>query len=180
MISLFIPKITTMKSILRTFCVLLTVYLFPVSSIAQSGASVEDTDMLKQRKIVLMEDYPHIFKAAQIINVSELDQKHSVVSYTIAGNYYETVVNSDRKDLLLVATCKQIHLANIPDIVKDSFNRSESGSKDIVKAFEVTTPTSSVFYRLDAVVSETIKNDTHPKTGSFFFDELGHYMNPPY
>ncbi len=138
---------------------------------AQGHTQIKDVDELKTEDKVLVESYPHVFKGAKVNKVEKLNSKHSKVYYSVGGNEFEAIVNSDRKDLLLVATCKVIKNDELPQLVKDVFTKEVKGK--IEKSFSVTTPYSSEIYRIDYV-----KKDGELK--SMFYDKLGAVQKAPY
>lgn len=144
-----------------------------LNAVAQEGAQIKDVDILEEQKKVIMEDYPFHFENVKITNVEQINSKHSKVYYIQDSINYEAVVNSNRKDMLLIATAREIPIAELPDIVKDVFKASENGSSSIIKAFIVTTPYSSGFYRID------FKGD-EKELESIYYDKLGQYQKPPY
>ena len=155
------------------FRLIITPLLLSINVVAQEGAPIKDVGILEEQKKVLVQDYPHHFEKVNITNVEQFSPKHSKVYYTKEGVNYEAVVNSDRKDLLLVATAREIPIAELPAIVKDALKASENGSSPIKKAFIVSTPYSSGFYRIDI-------NQNAKETKSVYYDKLGQYQKPPY
>lgn len=138
---------------------------------AQHATQIKDVDELKQEDKVIIESYPNVFKGAEINKVERLNSKHAKVYYSVDGNEFEAVVNADRKDLLLVATCKVIKNDALPQLVKDVFTKEVKAK--IEKAYEVTTPYSSEIYRIDYVEKDgTLK--------SIFYNELGAVQKAPY
>lgn len=140
---------------------------------AQKGAEISDVDILAQQKNVVIEHYPGVFKSEEINKVEKINDKQSKIYYQRGGANFEAVVNSDRKDLLLVATCEEIPQSKVPDVVRVHYKESKLGENKILKAFIVKTPTSSDFYRLDIM-----NNDK--QVGSVFYDNLGMEMIAPY
>lgn len=138
---------------------------------AQHATQIKDVDELKTEDKVLIESYPNVFKGAEINKVERINSEHAKVYYSAEGNEFEAVVNADRKDLLLVATCKVIKNDALPDIVKDVFTKEVKAK--IEKAFAVTTPYSSEIYRIDYVEKDgTLK--------SIFYNELGAVQKAPF
>ena len=124
----------------------------------------------------MVENYPEVFSKVEIKRVEKLNNKHSKVYYTKGSSNFEAIVNSDRKDLLLIANCEEIAVKKLPAIVYDSFRQSEYGNYKIQKAFIVRIPYSSEFYRLD--INEGNKDGHSYK--SIFFTDTGQYRTPPY
>ena len=81
------------------------------------------------------------------------------------------MVNADRADLLLVATCKAIKNDDLPKLVKDVFTKEVKGK--IEQAYLVTTPYSSELYRIDYYTKSK-------STTSIFIDKLGVEQKAPY
>lgn len=152
--------------------IILGVIIFNSSNLfAQHSSQIKDVDELKKEDKVLVESYPNVFKGAEISKVEKLNSTHSKVHYLVDGNIFEAIVNADRKDLLLVATCELIKNDDLPQLVKNVFTKEVKGK--IEKSFAVTTPYSSQIYRIDYV-----KKDGELK--SVFYDKLGAVQKAPY
>ncbi len=147
-------------------------------ALAQEGSVIEDVDILEKQKTVLTNNYPHVFRTVEIKDVQKLNSRQSKVFYEKGNQQYEAVVNSGRKDMLLVATSKVMNENEMPNIVMDAFKRSKYKNWNIEKTFEITTPYSSGFYRID--VSKKNKAQKKKKTKSLFYTQLGQYKKPPY
>lgn len=156
------------KSTLLTIIVAMSSLTF-----AQKGAEISDVDILAEQKGVVIEHYPGVFKSEEINKIEKINDKQSKIYYQRGGANFEAVVNSDRKDLLLVATCEEIPQSTVPDIVRVHFKKSKLGVNKILKSFIVKTPTSSDFYRLDIINKDK-------QVASVFYDHLGMEMIAPY
>ncbi len=172
-----------MKEIPTTYILKFHIYLAflllkGVSVFAQSGSVLKDVDILENQEIVLKEDYPNVFAEVDIKKVQKINNKHTKVYYEKGNQHYEAVVNSGRKDLLLVATSKLITENELPNIVMDAFKSSKFKNWNIVKTFEVLTPYSSLFYRIDVTKNKRKKDES--KIRSLFYSHLGQYKKPPY
>lgn len=160
------------------FSFLAILFLTHCIGFAQEGSVIKDVDILEKQKTVLMEDYPHVFTEVEIKDVQKINSRHSKVIYEKGNQQYEAVVNSGRKDMLLVATSRVMNEKEMPNIVMDVFKSSKYKNWNIEKTFEVTTPYSSAFYRID--VSKKNKAQKKKKTKSIFYTHLGQYKKPPY
>lgn len=160
-----------MKKIMKHSMLLMVSLAVGFSSFAQNAAPIKDVDKLKEQDKVLIESYPNVFKGATIQSVEPLNDKHTKVSYTMDGVAYESVVNADRADLLLVATCQAIKNDDLPKLVKDVFIKEVKGK--IEQAYLVTTPYSSELYRIDYYTKSK-------STTSIFIDKLGVEQKAPY
>ncbi len=158
------------------FRVLISLFFICMFAFAQKDSHIKDVDELAEQKRIMFQNYPGLFMEKEINNVEKLDSKHSKIFYTINNVNFEAVVNSNMKDLLLVATCQEIQEEKLPAIVIDAFHESKYGSSKIEKSFIVTTPYSSNFYRID--VNQKKKKEKNMK--SLFYDHLGKYRKPPY
>ncbi len=166
------------KSKFRQIMVCSILLLYGLSTFAQEYSAIEDVDILEEQKTVLMRDYPHIFTGVEIKDVRKINSKHSKVFYENGNQQYEAVVNSDRKDMLLVATCRVISEKEMPEVVMDAFKNSKYENWDIIETFEVTTPDSGLFYRIDVSKNNTMNEKEEIK--SIFYTHLGQYRKPPY
>ncbi len=149
-----------------------------LNAFAQEHSVIRDVDVLENQKTVLKKDYPHVFTGVEIKDVQKINSSQSKVFYEKDNQQYEAVVNSDRKDLLIVATSRVINEKEMPNVVMDAFKSSEDKNRNIEKTFEVTTPYSSLFYRID--VSEKNKAQEKKNIKSLFYTHLGQYKKPPY
>ena len=86
--------------------------------------------------------------------------------------YNEAVVNSGRKDMLLVAIFQEILPADLPSVVSDAFKEDGRDGQEIMKSFKVTTPSGGWFYCLE------VTEDGRKKR--IYLDELGRYHDSPY
>ena len=155
---------------------LITSCLISIHILAQEHAPEMSVSELKKEKEVVYENYPGIFKTEEINKIEKIDPKHSKIYYTRGKVHFEAVVNSDRKELLLVANCEQISPKRLPDIVRDAFHKSEYGMLKIQQAFIATNAYSSDYYRID--VYQKDPKGIYYK--SLFYTDKGLYMNPPY
>ena len=155
---------------------LITSCLISVHILAQEHAPDMSVSELKKEKEVIYENYPGIFKTEEINKVEKIDPKHSKIYYTRGKVNFEAVVNSDRKELLLVANCEQISPKRLPDIVQDAFHRSDYGKLKIQKAFIATNPYSSNYYRIDVYQ----KDSKVVYYKSLFYTDKGLSMDAPY
>ena len=157
------------------FRLLIFLSFIGMNTYAQIGSQIEDVDVLAEQKRVMIENYPGQFREEEIIKVEKKGSKRSIIYYTRNNVNFEAVVNSDRRDLMLIATCEEIPESKLPAIVKDNFLQSKSGENKIEKVFLVTTPISSIFYRIDITPKGKYK-----KMKSLFYSNRGSYMKPPY
>lgn len=151
------------------FQILVFLFFISMSAVAQK----KDLGVVAEQKKVLIQNYPGLFVEDEINIIEKLDSKHSKIHYTRNNVNFEAVVNSNRKELLLVATCEEILEEQLPAIVKDAFLESKYRSSKIVKTFIVSTPYGSDFYRMDV-------NQKKKKIKSIFYTHLGTYKKPPY
>lgn len=142
------------------------------STIAQDIAIVKDVDLLKEQTDVLIRQYPHLFEETKIIGIKEIDPSHSIIQYTKGNEYYETIVNSGRKDMLLIATCRAIDESKAPEIIEMALQKDGFSLNQVQNYFIVNTPYKSNFYRVDI-------NETEAKK-SVYYDKLGQYTDAPY
>jgi len=149
-----------------------------LGAFAQEYSVIKYVDVLEKQKIVLKKEYPHVFAEVEIKDVQKINSKQSKVFYEKGNQQYEVVVNSGRKDLLLVATSRVINEKEMPNIVMDAFKSSKYKNWNIEKTFEVTTPYSSLLYRID--VSKKTTGKEKNKIKSLFYSHLGQYKKPPY
>jgi len=167
-----------MKFELKLFVVSSMLFFNGLIASAQEYSVIKDVDVLEKEKTVLKEDYPHVFIEVEIRDVQKINDRQSKVFYQKGNQQYEAVVNSGREDLLLVATSRVINEKEMPNIVMDAFKNSKYNSWNIERTFEVTTPYTSVFYRID--VSKENIADEKKKFESLFYTHLGQYEKPPY
>lgn len=164
----------------------LVILLFFSYSYGQ-GPPVEDADFLEKQKTVLRNTHPHIFEVAEIKDVKKIDQDHTKVMYTTDGVYHEAIINSGRKDMLLIETARELKQEEVPEIVKDALKKnSEYKDATISRAFEVSRPGGERLFRLDIsrgkakeTIKEATKRTANEKTETVYFNRLGHMDKGP-
>ena len=142
------------------------------SMLAQPYSTIEDEDILKNMREVLRTRYPLQWEDLQIGDSYQIDLNHSMLTYEKDGVYHEAIINSKRKEFLLIAIAVQVPEENVPHVVMQAFENGEHGDREVVKTFWVKTPYEEDYYALDVV-----KNDT---TERLFFNPLGVTMVSPY
>lgn len=138
----------------------------------QVFSDIEDIKILADKRIVLEKENPYYFDTLVVKEVVKLNNKHSKIIYQDKGTYCEAIVNSNRKEMMLVATAVEMPQNQIPKIVLDAYKRSKYSSWHIQKTLAMRTPYSPWFYALDISKEDRIKR--------IFFNELGAYKPPPY
>lgn len=162
-----------MNKLNLVFIISFQIFLFNFSF--GQGPPVEDADYLEKQKTVLKNTHPHVFKVAEIHEVKKINDDHSRVKYTRDGVYHEAIINSGRKDMLLLETAQELKQDVIPQIVKDALKKySEYKDATIVKGFEVKRPQGDRLYRLD--ISTAANKD---QTQTVYFDHLGNPAKSP-
>lgn len=140
--------------------------------LAQNYTPIEDVDLLNKHKGVLIKENPHLIDELKIERADQINEHHSRIVYYDDGVYHEAIVNSDQKDLLLIATFREIQKNTLPKIVFDAMKQSEFGDWSIKKMYKVTTPYEGWFYAIDVVKDNKIKR--------LFYSDLGQYKKPLY
>ena len=138
----------------------------------QTIMSVKDVDILDDHTIVVEKEGPYLFDTLIIENIVTLNEKHSKIQYSDEGIYHEAIVNSGRKDMLLVASLVEIPENTLPETVRDAHAKSLHKDWKSERFFVVQTPYESPFYAID------IKNGKEHKR--VYYSKLGMYKNPPY
>lgn len=149
-----------------------------INAFAQNGILIDDLDILEKQTTVMKEYYPQIFAEVEIKDVQKINSRQSKVLFEKDNQQYEAVVNSSREELLLVATSRVVNEKELPKIVMDAFNNSKYKSWNVEKTFEVKTPYSGQFYRID--VSQKNEKTQKKEIESLFYTDLGQFKNPPY
>ena len=139
---------------------------------AQPYSTIEDVDVLKKHEEVLKQYYPQLHGDIQIQEVYKIDDKHSLVKFEGDKEEYQVVLNSARKDMLLVSKYHRISKEETPDIVIDRLNEEEYASWTLEACYEVQEPHSEQYYALE------ISNEE--KTKKLHFNHLGQYRESPY
>jgi len=156
-----------MKKIIIVLITLIAAPLF-----AQKHTAIEDVDLINAHKSALIKEYPHLIDKIKIERVDQINEHHSKIVYYDDGVYHEAIVNSDRKDLLLIATFREIQKSTLPKIVFDAWKQSEFGDWKTEKMYKVTTPYDGWFYSIDVVKDN--------KTKRLFYSDLGRYKETLY
>ena len=139
---------------------------------AQKYAAIEDADVLKEQEKVLKSTHPQLFGKAQIVEILKAGEEFSIVRYKKDGNSYETIINSGRKDMLLIETGKMITSEELPDVVRDAFMGKHPEAR-ITKQYKVERPNGEVLYRID------YKGEDGDEDSSDYFDDKGQYASHP-
>lgn len=145
---------------------------FSSSIIAQDYAPIEDTDLIDKHKGVLKTALPHSFDNLKIGGVYRINKKFSSIVYFENDVYNEAIVNSARKDMLLIITLTEITESNAPKIVVDNHKISEFGDWKILRILSVRSPQGETYYAVD------IKSDNENKR--LFYDDFGKSKIAPY
>ncbi|MFW5820898.1 MAG: hypothetical protein ACOCWA_06390 [Bacteroidota bacterium] len=159
-----------MKSIIKVIfrLVIAVVFIFTAPKLfAQpyTYTSIEDVDILEQQKDVLRQKYKHTFEELEILGGYRLDEIHTMIAYKKDGVYHEAILNSERKEMMLVSTAAEIPVSDVPKPVMSAFENSGYSDKEINKAFRVNTPFGEDFIRLDIKKDETVDR--------LYYTELG-------
>ena len=80
--------------------------------------------------------------------------------------------------MMLIAKCRVVEEDEMRKIILDAFKSSKYKNWDIEKTFEVKTPYSGLFYRIDISKKTYVKKKK--KIKSLFYTHLGQYKEPPY
>jgi hypothetical protein len=139
---------------------------------AQPFSQIRDVDILADQRIVLHLDYPRQYDTLKIIRMKQISPKHTRISYIQHGIYCEAIINSDRKDMLLVASGVAIPEEEVPGPVLAAFEKSDYGDWKITGILAMRTPYESWFYAIDAEYGDTFLR--------LFYNELGAPVNAPY
>jgi hypothetical protein len=134
----------------------------------QEYSRIEDADELEEQSVILTREYPQIFERSEIKDVLLLDDNHSIVRYLKDKVYHETIINSGRKDMLLLETAQFIPKEELPDIIMKAYEDNTKGSPEIVKQFIVHRPDGEQLYRLD------LADPNSDDVVTLYFDKMGH------
>ncbi|MFW5645473.1 MAG: hypothetical protein ACOCZL_06130 [Bacteroidota bacterium] len=153
--------------------ILIFVLFFSVPRIyAQGYTSIEDVDILEQQREVLKQNYEHEIDELEVLGGYRIDEIHTMIAYKKDGIYHEAVLNSERKEMMLVSIAAEIPVEDLPDVVMNAFRDSEYADKEILKSFRVYTPYGEDFIRIDV--------EDKDETKKIYFNELGVIQKDPY
>ncbi len=138
----------------------------------QAFTEIKDVDILSKQHLVLETQFPLRFDTVEILGTTPLRGRLTKVSYLDEGAYCEVILNSDRKDMLLVAMGVYIPGTEVPGPVLDAFRKSEYGNRDVTASLAMRTPYGPWFYAVDVNRGDTVLR--------LFYDELGHPKKAPY
>jgi hypothetical protein len=156
---------------MKTPILILLIALFTCTAHAQEP--IEDPDLLNKEMTVLKKAHPHLFKHATIQKVIRIDDNHSVIQYLKDSVYHETIVNSGRKDMLLLETGKLIAQEELPDIVHDAYQNNDAENRETTAFFKVERPNGEQLYRID------VKENEERQVVSLYYDVYGHPAASP-
>jgi hypothetical protein len=158
--------------ILNTFGTAM-IFVFTAGTLfAQPYESIEDIDILEQQKDVLRQKYEHEFNEIDVLGGYQLDETHTMVAYMKNGIYHEAIMNSDRKEMMLVAIEAEVPVEDVPDVVINALENDNYDIDEVVKTFRVSTPYGENFYSVD--MTEEDPGDR------IYFNDLGVIQKAPY
>jgi uncharacterized membrane protein YkoI len=139
---------------------------------AQEYAPIEDVDLIDKHKGVLKKALPNAFDNLKVEGVYRINKQFSSIIYFENEVYNEAVINSARKDMLLIITLTEITESNAPKIVIDNHKRGKYGDWEIERILSVKSPQGETYYAVD------IKSDNENKR--LFYDDYGNSKKAPY
>lgn len=155
--------------------ILLTIPMYFLTGIFVKGqpfSEIVDVDILANKEVVLVREHPHKLDTLRIVEIFDIDDKHSKIVFYEDNIYCEAIVNSERKNLMLVATGVGIPQEEVPDIVMDVVEEGNFGSWEIYNTLVMRTPYSPWFYAID------VKQDSvHLR---LFYNSKGSVKEAPY
>ena len=105
----------------------------------QAFTEIRDADILSEKHLVLKTQYPLRYDTVEILGPKPVSDRLTKVSYLDEGVYCEVILNSDRKDMLLVAMGVYVPGAEVPGPVMDAFKRSDHGDWDVTATLAMRT-----------------------------------------
>lgn len=154
---------------------LLTITIFLLSGflvIGQPYTKVQDVDLIEKHGVLILREYPEFYDKIVVQDVFIINDKHSKVTYLRENEPYEAIINYARKDMLLIATYKQLNKTEVPNIVLDEIKEGRYEDWDQEAYYQVTTPTSSEFYAVELSSGSKIQR--------VHFDDTGRFKTSPY
>lgn len=140
-----------------------------LSLISQEYSYLQDVDYIQEHEVFLKREFPHAFDGMKVEGIKKVDDKHTMIAFTMNNEYYEVVVNSERKEMLLVVKYHKISQSDAPQVVLDAAKSKYKG--EITQCFEVQEPSSEEYF---AVV---LKKDGKKKR--VYFNHLGQFKKRP-
>ncbi len=155
---------------INVFCALALLFsYFHIQS--QEYAPVEDPDLIEKYSQSLVTLYPHLSEKITLKGVFDIGDRYRLINFTDGEEDYETIVNSGREDMMIVAEFRRIPKEEIPKIVMDQLKKEDLDSWNYQKGFEYEKPGSHQMYAIE------VSNDD--KSKRLYFDALGHPEENP-
>ena len=150
-----------MKKILSS---LISLFIM-LSAFAQE--QITNDERLKEESNIYIQTYPQLFETAEIKEIHKIDKDHKIIRYLKQGTYFETIVNANREEMLLLETAQLIPKNELPQIVLDAFKANYGSSFELKRQFTVERPHTQQLFRLDAI------NTKKEIANTFYFNHLG-------
>ncbi len=132
---------------------------------AQPYETIKDIDILEQQEEVLRQKYGHEFNDLEILGGDRINERYTLVGYKKNEIYHEAVMDSERKEMMLVSIAAEVPVDDMPVVVMNAFEDGQYGDLEVVKTFNVSTPYGENFFAIDVKKDETIER--------IYYNELG-------
>ena len=149
---------------------------FSFGMVAQNYSPIKDVDVLEQQNKVLQKIYSDKFNQLKIKSVYNINDKHTAIGYIEGGSYSEVVVNSDKKDMLIVLSSYEIAKKDIPKLIHDVWEKDYSDNWELDKVLYAKTPYGDVYY---VTVMKQKTKDNQINWKRVFYNDKGQKQTPP-
>ena len=146
---------------------------FSVTLSSQRFTEVEDVNIINNHKSFLKQSYPNAFQSMNVLNVYSVGDDLSRVDYLYQGVEHQALLNSGKKEMLLVATYEQLPISETPGIILEAKKDSEYSKWTIERTYKVKEPSIGIYYALDLVSEDGEFKRVH-------YSHLGHMRKAPY
>lgn len=156
----------------------LSVILLFTAILLAPPAVAQETVVVGEERDQMIRDvfatWPNKFKAITISSMTRLDDKLVRIDYLSEGNQWETVIQFNDTDPILVETALVLPSDQWPDFIVAAWKRNAPESDHIARILKVSTPYGKHGYRVESL-PDPLKNGS---INSLYFDSTGRLEEP--
>lgn len=160
------------KDIMKKLIIALILMISWGYSSGQAYSEIKDVDMINEKSILIERDFPSHLDTIAIMDVKPIDKDHSKIIYYDSDIRCEAIVNTGRKDMLLVATAVEIPIDEVPGYIFKAKKDTDYANWEVLKTHAMKTPYENWFYAIDVEKNE--------KTERIYFNRFGGILKKPY
>ena len=168
-----VHKKQSMMNIMKKKILYVTILLLSWGYVSgQAFSEIKDVDLINEKTILMERDFPSHFDTIAIMDIVPIDNDHSKIIYYDSDIKCEAIVNTDRKDMFLVATAVEIPRDEVPDFIFNAMQDTDYAAWKVENTYVMKTPYENWFYAIDVTTNE--------KQERIFFNRSGGLKKRPY